>query len=165
MTFVPTKLRPAFHHAGWFEGRNVVVDPAVPRDHPAHAVLAELNGLAVPHPAPNIEMLAFEPVSEAASLLARLEAALRTRLVGIAELDGGHAELYVAAGGQLIGCSLVHSACWLVGRTVARGLAAMADGDRSRPILLPGDGEVSLYGQVFAHGDAAVVGVDAPEFG
>ena len=79
---------------------------------------------------------------------------MATSLISIAEQDGGHAELYLADRGQLIGCSLVHPACWLVGRTIARGLDAIARGECARPILLPGEDEVSLYGSTLRPGDA-----------
>lgn len=45
------------------------------------------------------------------------EEVLATTMVGIAEQDGGHAELYLTQRGQVIGRSLVHPAFWLVGET------------------------------------------------
>ena len=93
----------------------------------------------------------------------RLKAALQTRTVGIAEQDSGHGELYLAERGHLIGCSLVHDAYWLVGRTFAHGMEAIAKGERSRPILLPEDDEVMLYGVTFRHGYDGALSVNAPE--
>ena len=79
-------------------------------------------------------------------------------MVGIAEQDDGHAELYLTQEGQVIGCSLIHPACFLVGRTFEEAMEAIARGVRARPMLLPGQEEVTLYGVTFRQGDEAVIG-------
>ena len=97
--------------------------------------------------------------------MAEWEAALGTSMVGIAEEDDGHGELYITQGGQVIFCSLVHPACSLVGITFAEAMEAIGRGDRSRPMLLPEQSEVTLYGVVFRQGDPGVLGPNAPELG
>jgi hypothetical protein len=69
--------------------------------------------------------------------MAAWEAALGTQMIGIAEQDGGHAELYLSERGQVIGCSIVHPACYLIGRTVREAFEAIGSGRRAQPMLLP----------------------------
>ena len=163
MSVVPESARPLFRAAGWFEGRHVAVEAAVPTGHPAMAVLAELGGLALVDPAPSVCSVAFQHVTEGASILAEWEAVLETKMVGIAEVDNGHGELYMTQGGQVISCSLVHPACSLVGRTFAEAMEAIGRGERSRPMLLPEQPAVTLYGVVFRQGEPDVLGPGAPE--
>ena len=163
MSVVPESVRPLFRAAGWFEGRHVAVDAAVPMGHPATAVLAELGGLALVDPTPSVCSVAFRHVTEGAPLLAEWEAVLGTKLIGIAEEDDGHGELYMTQRGQVIFCSLIHPACSLVGRTFAEAMEAIGRGERSRPMLLPEQPEVTLYGVVFRQGEPDVLGPSAPE--
>lgn len=158
MSVVPEKMQTPFRGAGWFEGRHVAVDASVPTGHPANAVLAELGGLSLLEPAPNVCSIAFRHVTEGAPFVAAWEAALGTTMVGIAEEDDGHAELYLTQEGQVIGCSLIHPACFLVGRTFAEAMDAIGRGERARPMLLPAQEEVTLYGVSFRQGDEAVIG-------
>ncbi|HET6942288.1 MAG TPA: SUKH-3 domain-containing protein [Sphingomicrobium sp.] len=158
MSVVPEAMRTPFRGAGWFEGRQVAVDRAVPAGHPASAVLAELGGLVLVEPAPNICSIAFQHVAEGAPFVAEWEAALGTKMVGIAKEDDGHSELHLTQSGQVIGCSLVHPACFLVGTTFEGAMNAIGRGERASPMLLPAQDEVTLYGVTFRHGDEAVIG-------
>jgi hypothetical protein len=158
MSVVPESMRTPFREAGWFEGRHVAVDATVPASHPATAVLAELGGLALLDPAPNICSIAFHHVAEGSAFVAEWEAALRTTMVGIAEEDDGHAELYLTQEGQVVGCGLVHPACFLVGRTFGEAMDAIGRGERASTMLLPEQDEVTLYGITFRQGDEAVIG-------
>ena len=158
MHVVPSSASSLFKLSGWFEGRRVAVDDVVPPQHAAYAVLAELGGITLRDPAPNLVSLTFRHVCDAAPELALWEAALATRMVGVAEQDGGHGELYLTERGQLVGCSLVHPACWLVGQTFQEGLLDLIEGRRSRPMMLPGQREMTLYGTRFEQGDDEVLG-------
>jgi len=158
MSVVPESMRTPFRKAGWFEGRKVAVDAAVPTGHPATAILAELGGLALLDPAPNICSIAFQYVAEGAAFVAEWEAALGTTMAGIAEEDDGHAELYLTQEGRVVGCSLIHPACFLVGRSFGEAVEAIGRGERASPMLLPEQDEVTLYGITYRQGDEAVVG-------
>jgi hypothetical protein len=79
-------------------------------------------------------------------------------MVGVAEQDGGHGELYLTERGQVVGCSLVHPACWLVGETFEDAIVALVEGRRSKPMMLPEQQEVTLYGTRFRQGDNEVLG-------
>jgi hypothetical protein len=89
--------------------------------------------------------------------MAAWEAALGAKMIGIAEQDGGHAEFYLSEGGHVIGCSLVHPACYLIGRTVQEALEALGSGRRAQPMLLPDENEITLYGVTFRRGDSEVI--------
>ncbi|MEO6224987.1 MAG: SUKH-3 domain-containing protein [Sphingomicrobium sp.] len=158
MSIVPESMQIPFRAAGWFEGRHVTLDADVPTGHPATAVLAELSGLTLLKPAPNVCSIAFQHVAEGADDVAEWEAALGTTMVGIAEEDDGHAELYLTEQGQVVGCSLVHPACFLVGRTFEEAMEAIGRGERARPMLLPAQDEITLYGISFRQGDEDVIG-------
>lgn len=158
MSIVPDSMRRAFEAAGWTEGRRVHVSSGVPLHHPAHEVLAELGGLTLKDPAPNICSIEFQHITDGGSDLIAWAAALNTQIVGIAEEDEGHATLYLSGRGQVIGCSNVHPACFLVGRTIDEALDAIGRGTRARPMLLPHNSEVTLYGVIFRQGDDEVIG-------
>ena len=158
MSVVPRGMVRAFKTAGWFEGRQIAVPSAVPASHPASALLAELGGLTLVNPAPNICSVAFQYTAEAAELMVAWEVALATKLVGIAVKDDGHAELYLGDRGHVIGCSLVHPACFLVGRTIEEALEAIGSGKRAQPMLLSDEEEITLYGETYRQGDQAVIG-------
>jgi hypothetical protein len=158
MSVVPSSMSQVFERAGWHRGRNVGVPADVPSQHPAHALLAELAGIRLKRPASNIRSITFTHVMEAASHVRPWEAALATTMVGIAQQDDGHAELYLTEREEVIGCSLVHFALWLVGRTFPEAREAIVRGEPSKPMLLPGENGVTLYGSVYLQGDPAVIG-------
>lgn len=157
MSIVPSSMTNKFEAAGWFPGRTIEVAPAVPFDHPAHAVLAEIGGLALSNPAPNICSVAFRHVTEGASDLAEWEAALGTDMVSFAEEDDGHATLYLSGRGHVFGRSNVHPAVFLIGRTIGEALDALGSGRRAQPMLLPDEDEITLYGVTFRQGDREVI--------
>lgn len=158
MSIVPDSMKKVFEAAGWVHGRQVDVASAVPIDHPAHSVLAELGGLTLTDPTPAIRSIAFGHVAEGESDMAAWATALGTDMVGIAEEDGGHATLYLSSLGQLIGCSNVHPAYFLIGRTIGEALDAIGHGKRAQPMLLPDEDEITLYGVTFRQGDEEVIG-------
>ena len=157
MSAVPDSMRKAFEAAGWTEGRRIDVAPSVPIHHPAHALLAEVGGLTLTNPSPNICSIEFRHVTEGASDLMAWAAALGTDMVSIAEEDDGHATLYLTSRGEVIGCSNVHPACFLVGRTIGEALDAIGSGKRAQPMLLPHESKVTLYGITFHQGEAEVI--------
>lgn len=97
-------------------------------------------------------------MTEGASDLIAWATALQTDFVSIAQEDDGHATLYLSGRGQVIGCSNVHPACFLVGRTIGEALNAIGSGKRAQPMLLPEESEVTLYGVIFREGDDDIIG-------
>ncbi len=131
MSVVPAVMRTAFQKSGWFEGRQVAVAPGVPKDHQAYAILAELSGLTICDPGPNVCSVEFKAINEVDPPVTVWAKLLATSVVGIAEEDDGHSELYLTGRGQVIGSSQIHPACFLVGRTFQEAMEAIR---RGRPL-------------------------------
>lgn len=123
MDALSSDLMGALREAGWFEGRRVAVDASVSPEHPAHEVLAELGGLQLVRE--GIVELDFQYVPEVDREIEPWAEALQTRLIGIAEAHNGHGILYMTSGGQIIGASIIHPACWFDGRTIEEALARL----------------------------------------
>lgn len=137
------------------------MDDCVGSDHPAHEVLAELGGLQIIRG--GIVELDFQHVPDIDRLIEPWAEALQTRLIGIAEAHNAHGVLYMTGVGHVIGVSMIHPACWFEGRTIGEALSRVLNGERSRPMLLPGEAEVKLYGDIFRHGDSEVITPNSPE--
>ena len=163
MSFVPAAMAPLFEQAGWFPGREVFVRVDAPPGHPARPLLTELSGIALVRPQSGIVEVDFQPVSMAAGRVVAWAAALGTHLAGIAETHNAHGELYMTGGGHVIGCSLVHDAFWLEGRTFAEAMERIWSGGRARPMLLPSQQEVALDGSTFQRGHPDILTPESPE--
>jgi hypothetical protein len=133
----------------------VSVSDQVPADHPGYEVLAELGGLRLIKD--EIVELDFQYLPDLDSEIEPWAEALQTRLVGIAEHCNSHGGLYMTDGGQVIGVSYIHPACWFDGETIDEAIARHVSGARSRPMLLPGQADVILYGQTFRQGNKEVI--------
>ena len=85
----------------------------VPSNHPASAILAEFGNLTVGEGEAGQECaksaLAFKYVEPDRSIAVWADL-LRDRLIGIADVDNGHAELYVDSSGRYYVASAVHDA-------------------------------------------------------
>ncbi len=106
----------------------------------------------------------FKHVIDEGRDVAAWEAALQATAIGIGELHNAHGELYMTNRGQLFGISVIHPACFFEGRTFDEAITAIVQEKRSRPMLLPGQDRVELYGEEFLQGDAEVVGPTSPEW-
>jgi hypothetical protein len=110
---LPNSVRSAFAAAGWKAGRQVTVPAVVPHQHPAHAVLAEFGGLVVGQNGPGEECtkstLSFGYIEPHRAIL-RWADLLQSRLIGVAEIEDGHAELYADTSGRWFFASCIHDA-------------------------------------------------------
>jgi hypothetical protein len=163
MSVVPQHFRAEFIRGGWCEGRETPVDTTVPQSHPARAVLAELTGVRLTRPGDDIVEVDFKYIKDNDPLIIEWASALGMQIVGIAEAHNAHGELYITDRGHVIGSSIIHGACWFQGRSFAEAMEAILSGTRSRPMLLPGQTEMMLYGNTFRHGDAALITPGSPE--
>ena len=154
-------LIPRLQKIGWFEGRSVAVNPSVPSNHPAYQVLAELSGLRIVRDR-TVE-IDFQYVTDDDGATVPLASALKTQMIGIGWHHYRHGQFFMTASGHVIGRDLEDDAFWLQGRTIEEAIADASSGKRSRPMLLPNQSEVMLYGEVFRHGNPAVVGPASPE--
>ena len=154
MVEVPDSVRPRFVAAGWYPGRQAAVSSAIPADHPAATLLAAFGGLTVTPDreageecAPHI--LAFHELFPNPSITEVWAGLLGTRLIGVADVDHGHGELYVAADGRCFGRSCVHDAFYFKGASFAEAAERALLGRRYRPLLRPDQPSVRLYGIPF----------------
>jgi hypothetical protein len=151
---LPETIRQQFLDAGWHPGRSVAVSDSVPADHPARDVLAAFGGLTIlesdPDPDwPPIEELVFRELRPSPDVTAIWGPLLRTRLIGIAVVHDAHGELYIASDGKCFGFSNIHPAFYFRGASFAEAIEGMLLGRRARPMLLPGQQSVTLYGERF----------------
>jgi hypothetical protein len=158
-TELSESVRPIFAAAGWECGRRVAVPAAVPREHPAHAVLAEFGGLLVGNDRAGqecataaVEFKYLEP-DRSISVWADL---LRSRLIGVADVSNGHAEMYVDDSGRLFWASCIHDAFSFAGASFAEAMERLLLGKRSQPMLRPDQSSVDMWGEVFTSDDPRV---------
>lgn len=144
----PASVRPQFVAAGWHPGRRVEVSPAVPSDHPAAVVLAAFGGLTVSPDRDSGEECGPTELEFCELDVDRSgwSQRLGVELVGIADLQWGHGELFLANDGRCFGRSRMHPAFFLVGESFAAAVEAVLLGRRSRPLLRPDQTSVTLYG-------------------
>ena len=148
----PTKVRKEFVTAGWRVGRKCGVDARVQTDHPAKIVLASFGGLSVGDTGKGVECaksnIAFEFVDERDWLLSDWPVLNALGLVGIGWVQNEHGVMAIASDGKCFGASAVHDAFYFEGETWEEAVYRSLVGYKSRPILLPGQSCVELYGEV-----------------
>lgn len=165
MSAITPDLISMFQAAGWYSGRRVEVDPAVPSDHPAHQVLGELGGLQLPKLYGDYEVceIDFQYVPLKEERIRLWEEALGVQLIGIAELHNAHGEMLLSDSGHVFGNSYIHPAFWYDGRTLGEAIRNIWIGEQSRPMLLDHEASVMLYGRTYTRDDPAVLGPNSPE--
>lgn len=143
--------------AGWAPGRRVPAPGEIPKGHPAAAILESLSGLRAGGTGIGFESaksdVNFGPVDDGREDIARLEALLGETLFGIAQVHNAHSELYVDGRGRCFGVSLMHPATWFEGESLDVALERLLAGLRPRPILLPGQDGVEMFGETYRAGD------------
>jgi SUKH-3 immunity protein len=159
MTELPQTVRPIFLAAGWYPGRRADMLAMVPSNHPASAILIEFGDLIVGDLGAgqecgkaNVAFKCFEPDS----LISIWADLLGERLIGIAEIDNGHAELYVDGSGRYYVASYMHDAFSFAGASFAESMERLLLGRRTQPMLRPDQANVVWYGEVFTTDDPRV---------
>jgi hypothetical protein len=136
------------------------VPVAVPSDHPAFDVLAELGGLTVGKCGAGIECatsdLAFEWSDFADDTVTWWGQRLRTHLIKVAEYHHVHGELYVDSAERCFSASLVDDNFSFIGDTFGEGVERLLLGKRSRPMLRPNQKSVIFYGEEYRRGDPRI---------
>jgi hypothetical protein len=148
---LPESVRLRFIAAGWYHGRRVTVSSAVPADHPAAAILAAFSGLTVTPDCDSGEEcapgdLAFRELCPDESITVVWAKLLGSQLVGVADMQHAHGELYVAADGRCFGRSCIHDAFYFEGASFAEAAEGSMLGRRARPLLRSDQTSVTLYG-------------------
>jgi hypothetical protein len=152
MIQLPDSVQQDFVAAGWHPGRQVEVSAEVPAGHPAWEILKAFGGLVIPEREPEpgwpvIEEFVFGLLTPVPAIISDWERFLHSRLVGIAEVHSGHAELYIDATGRCFGLSLMHDAFYFHGSSFVDAVEGLLTRRRSRPMLRPGQSSVMLYGE------------------
>ena len=157
MSVAPSRFMSHLRRSGWRENRQVAVDGRVPSNHPAYQVLSELGGVSFASREWNKILLDFQYVEEAAEEARKWTQAYGMRLVGVAEIHNGHGEAYMTEQEHLIAFSLIHDACWFLGANLEAAMDALWREERARPMLLPGQESVDLYGETIMGKDPRVI--------
>ena len=156
---LPDSVRKIFSDSGWQVGRRVNVPESVPNQHPAHAVLAEFGGLTVGQNGAGKECakhaLAFGHVEPDRAVL-RWADLLGTELIGVADIEDGHGELYVDASGRWFFASCIHNAFAFLGASLSEAMEHELLGKRSQPMLRPDQSSVMMWGEVFTSDDPRI---------
>ena len=156
MSLVPPSLAPLFREAGWHSGRRTAVADGIPRGHPAHALFAELGGLALHRGGSELigfRLSAFADDARAAAW----ERELGTLMVCIAETENAHATLYLDTLGRCFANSLIHPCFSYGGGSFGEALERLLSRRRFRPMLLEDEEEVRFYGETLTRADGEVM--------
>jgi hypothetical protein len=157
MPELPASIRNFFAAAGWLPGRRVEISASIPADHPAATILAEFGGLTVARFDEDargeecaVGHLGFRELFPDNLINLRWRRFWKnTHLIGIADIHHSHAEWYIDTRGRIIGTSCQHDAFWLAGEMFCEAVERSLYGRRNRPILLPDQSSVTLYGDEF----------------
>jgi len=171
MIELPISVRPLFVAAGWHPGRTISRAPGVrpqcsrfadllKSDHPAVAILAEFGGLHVGQSGTGEECatsdVAFRHLHPGEFVLDVWGKLLATELVGIAEVQNRHAELYVDRSGRCFCYSNVDDGFRFEGSSFGEAIERMLLGRCSRPMLRPEQRTVWHYGEEISADDPRV---------
>jgi hypothetical protein len=155
---IPAEIMPMFLTGGWTPTRREIVPWHVPSHHPAHVILTQLGGLTIGEcgpgtetPANDIAFRAIEP-DEHDDELALWQPLLSSRLVSIADVHHGHAELFVDERWRFFTRSYIHDAIWFDGDSFATAMKNILLGYHSRPMLRPGQASVRYCGIEYTAG-------------
>lgn len=143
MVDIPPTVRSLFVAAGWRPGRQVVVPPEVPVDHPAAAILSEFGSLKVVGKSD----VAFGHYGSVPSEIELWSELLSSPLACIAETSRAHEELYVDGLGRHFGISIIHDAFWFAGQTFGEAMERLLLSRRPQPMLRPGQDTIMWYGE------------------
>jgi len=122
------------------------------RDHPATRALAEMDGLRVGRMGNHAGQTSGELLFGYRSIehddphVSQWESLLFTRLVNIAEVDSGHAAMFMDEVGACYMNSNVHDAFAFMGDTLREALEGFVVNRWVKAMLRPGQVSVSLYG-------------------
>ena len=156
---IPDTVLPLFLSAGWSPRDKPT---AAPDEHPAASILRALGGLRVAGVEAGEECGASDlhfdvaPQMPDGSRVLTWERLLDTQLRRIAELDGGHGELWMASDGRCFGNSHIHDAFSFEGETFGETVERLLLGRRARPLIGPHQDVVSMYGKDYRRSDSEV---------
>jgi hypothetical protein len=164
MDLITPLLEPAFREAGWFPDRSVEVAGDVSHTHPAYHILRAFGGLTVGITGPGEDCassdIAFGCTPCHCASIDDWEHALNTELVCLGDYHNGHGQLWLDRQGRLFSQGMVAPMMLFEGNSFAEGVEALLKGRRSKPMLLPWQSEVVVWGERFRAGDPRVLTPD-----
>ncbi|MXP29955.1 hypothetical protein GRI58_14180 [Porphyrobacter algicida] len=166
MEVLSSAIEPEFRRAGWVPERRVQVSTNVPRDHRAFDVLQSFGGLKVGETGRGEECaksdVEFYETDMPDQLVEAWQTILKCRFVGIGECHHGHGQLWLDETGRLFNSGLAGMPkVSLEGTTFAEGMERLLRGFRSKPMLLPWQTQVTVWGEVFRAGDVGVLSAES----
>lgn len=155
---LPQSVVPLFRAAGWLSLVRKAPPRNAPKEHPAAAVLLELEGLSVGDCEAGEECarsdIAFgrNERLEQDSAVQAWQSLLGTKLVCIAELHRFHGALFIDSSGACYQSSQVHEAFSFEGATFGAAVERILLGRKGQPMLRPDQPSVQMYGETIAAG-------------
>lgn len=154
---LPPDIIPFFQKAGWSAERQIILAPwvysAIPREHPAGALLSTLTGLTVGECGAGEQCATSDIVFGFIETEVDIETwngLLDATLIGFASVSHHHGQLFMDSSGRVFGLSGVHDAIWFEGETFPDAMRALLFGRRtSRPMLRPDQESMDLWGETF----------------
>ena len=150
---LPESVLPLFQAAGW---PSLAEDPTgwcAPADHPAIAILRELDGLTVGDCGTGEECargdIAFgrDEELEKDEIVLEWQSLLATTLISIGEVHHFHGVFFIDSSGSCYQSSLIHEAFSFEGASFGAAVERLLLGRKGQPMLRPNQGSVSMYGE------------------
>ncbi|MBD2106778.1 SUKH-3 domain-containing protein [Nodosilinea sp. FACHB-13] len=153
---IPTDILPFFQSAGWYPERRVALpnkaQSLIPEGHPAAMILSTFSGLRVGRVGLGEECAAsdiiFGLIEDSEDAVGKWNDLLKTKLIGVAEYHHSHGELFIDAVGKCYSLGLQDTFCF-EGDNFNQAARNLLLGRRSRPMLLPGEESVMVYGEIY----------------
>lgn len=164
MISLPASISRLFETAGWRHERRVEVARDVPHSHPAFALLQEFGSLKVGNRGSGEECATSDLdirfiASDDTESIARWERALETTLICIGECDGGYSQVLMSSSGRVFANGVISAELFVfLGFGFAEAAERLLLGQRCRPLILPGEYGVTIYGERYPAGSPLVIG-------
>ena len=159
---LPESVLPLFRTAGWPGIAKEFTSRDVPLEHPAAAILRELNGLTVGNCDAGEECASSDIVFgrnealERGALILEWQSLLATTLICIGEVHHFHGVLFMDSSGACYQDSQVHEAFSFEGASFGAAVERVLLGRKGRPMLRPNQSSVSMYGEIITAGHPSI---------
>ncbi|HEX8565522.1 MAG TPA: SUKH-3 domain-containing protein [Pyrinomonadaceae bacterium] len=152
---IASDILPFFKQAGWNPSRKITLPTKIlnllPNNHPAFQILTQLSGLKVGHVGEGEQCatsdIAFGFIEDEDEQISLWNNVLKTKLIGVAEFCRQHSELYVDSTGRFFSHHLRDTFCF-EGDSFDCAMRNLLFGRRCRPMLLPDQESVMVYGNI-----------------
>jgi hypothetical protein len=161
MSFLTSAIEPEFRRSGWFPDRSVCLTQAVPEGHPARGILEAFGGLVVGSTGSGEECacsdIAFGVPPDGDEDIDAWQELLNSSFIGLGNAHNGHEQLWLDRSGRLFSSGLASPMVLFLGESFAEGMEKLLRGRRGRPMLLPRQDKVMVWGRWFSASDMEVM--------